>query len=78
MAGRDDLIDEGRPVVRPLLLEDGNEDQVEFVDQGSLLAQALVGARHLDDELDNKVADALALLAGQNLPPRHDHIVKDL
>jgi hypothetical protein len=32
----------------------------------------------LDDELDNKVANALALLAGQNLPSSHDHIVKDL
>lgn len=78
MAGRDDLVDEGGPVVRPLLFEDGNEDHVELVDQGSLLAQTFVGARHLDDELDNKVANALALLAGQNLPSSHDHIVKDL
>lgn len=64
--------------MRPFLLEDGNKDQVELVNQSSFLAQALVGARHLDDELDNKVADTLALLAGQNLPPRHDHIVKNL
>lgn len=64
--------------MRPLLLEDGDEDQVELVDQSSFLAQALVRARHLDDELDDEVTDTLTLLARQHLPPRHDHIVKNL
>jgi hypothetical protein len=44
--------------VRPLLLEDGNEDEVKLVEQGLLLAQRLFGARALDDELDDEVSDS--------------------
>jgi hypothetical protein len=58
MAGRDDFVDKCRPVVRPFLLEDGNENEVELVEQGPLLAQRLFGARALDDELDNEVSDS--------------------
>ena len=36
MAGRDDLVDESRPVVRPLLLQDGDEDKIELVEEGFL------------------------------------------
>lgn len=61
MAGRDDFIDKGRPVVRPLLLEYGNEDEVKLVEQGLLLAQRLFGARALDNELDDEVSDSYEL-----------------
>jgi hypothetical protein len=32
VAGRDNLVDEGGPVVRPFLLENGYKDKVEFVE----------------------------------------------
>lgn len=41
MTGGDDFIDKGRPVVWPLLLEDGDENEVELVEQSLLLAQRL-------------------------------------
>jgi hypothetical protein len=55
---RDDFVDEGGPVVRPFLLEDGDEDEVEFVQQGAVGAAAIVVVRELDDEVDDEVADA--------------------
>lgn len=57
MAGRDDLVDEGGPVVRPFLLEDGHEDEVQLVEKGSLCLERLFRARGLDNEVDDKVAD---------------------
>jgi hypothetical protein len=36
VARGDNFVDEGRPVVRPFLLEDGDEDEVELVEEGSL------------------------------------------
>lgn len=44
MASRDDFVDKRRPVVWPLLLENGDKDQIEFVEQGLVLAQRLFGA----------------------------------
>jgi hypothetical protein len=32
MAGSYNLIDEGRPVLRPLLLEDGDKNKIELVE----------------------------------------------
>ena len=58
MAGRDDFVNKGRPVVWPFLLEDGDENEVELVEQGLLLAQRLFGARALNDELHNEVSDS--------------------
>jgi hypothetical protein len=58
MAGGDDFVDEGGPVMRPFLLEDGDEDEVELVDEGSLGFKGFFGARGLDDEADNEVADS--------------------
>lgn len=40
MAGGDDLVDKGGPVVWPLLLEDGDEYQVELIDERALALQA--------------------------------------
>lgn len=58
MAGRDDLIDESRPVVRPLLLQDGNQDEVKLVEEGFLRSQRLFAVGALDDELNNEVSNA--------------------
>ena len=44
--------------MRPLLLQYGDEDQVELVQEGSLGLEGLLGARALDDELDDEVSDA--------------------
>lgn len=44
--------------MRPFLLEDRHEDKVEFVEQHALAPQALLRVRALDDEVDDKVADA--------------------
>lgn len=58
MTGRDYLVDECGPIVWPFLLEYGNEDEVELVEEGSLFAQAFFGAGGLDDEIDDKVSNA--------------------
>lgn len=58
MAGSDDLVDERRPVVRPLLFEDGNQDEVEFVQESALASKALFGFRIFEDEVDNEVSNA--------------------
>ena len=57
MAGGDDFVDESRPVVRPFLLEDRDEDKVQLVQQDALTSQALFGVGRLDDKFNNKVAD---------------------
>lgn len=58
MAGRDDLVGEGVPVVRPFLLKDRDEDQVEFVEEGSLRSECFFRAGGLDDEVYHEVADS--------------------
>lgn len=63
MAGGDDFVDEGRPVVRPLLLENGDEDEIELVKQGSLRLKRLFRGGALNDEVDDKVANTYARLA---------------
>jgi hypothetical protein len=57
VARRYDLVDKGRPVVGPLLLQNGDEDEVELVEKGALGAAAFVVVRELDDEVDDEVAD---------------------
>ena len=46
------------PVVRPFLLEDGDEHQIELVEQCLVVSQGLFAVGALDDELHNEVADA--------------------
>jgi hypothetical protein len=60
MTRRDNLVDEGRPIVRPFLLEDRDEDEVQLVEEGALGAAAIIAVRQLDNKIDNKVADAWA------------------
>jgi hypothetical protein len=58
VARRYDLVDERRPVVGPLLLQDRDEDEVELVEEGALGAAAIVVVGELDDEVDDKVSNA--------------------
>ena len=58
MAGRDDLVDEGWPVMGPFLLEKGHQDQIQLVDKRSLCLETLFCGRARDDEVDDKVAYA--------------------
>lgn len=58
MARLNDLVDEGGPVVWPLLLQNRDQDQVQFVQESTFAAEFLLGAGILDDEIDDEVADA--------------------
>ena len=80
--------------MRPFLLEHGYEDEVQLVQERAIGAAAVVVVGELDDEVYDKVADAcivsclggakggaehtLTLVAREDLPPRHDHIVENL
>jgi hypothetical protein len=44
MARGDDFVDESGPVMRPFLLEDRDEDEVELIDEGSLRLKRFFGA----------------------------------
>lgn len=58
MARRDDFVDECRPVVRPFLLEDGDKNQIELVQQGLLRLDGLFRGGALKDIIHDKVADS--------------------
>lgn len=58
MARADDFVDKRGPVVWPFLLENGDEDQVELVEERLLRSQGFVGARALDNELYDEIANA--------------------
>ena len=78
MAGRYDFVDEVGPVVWPFLFEDGYQHKIQLVEECLLTLQTLFRLRALDDEVDDKVADALTLLRWQDFPLCHDDIVQDL
>jgi hypothetical protein len=44
MAGRNNFVDECRPVVGPLLLQDRYKDEIEFIEEGSLRFERFFGA----------------------------------
>lgn len=70
MAGGNNLVDERRPVVGPLLLQNGNEDQVELVQKGAFGAQLLFRVGVFDDEIDDEIADPfLTRSAFQHVQP---------
>ena len=58
MAGGDDLIDEVGPIVRPLLLQNGDQDQIQLVDQRAFGSKFLLGARIFDDEIDDEISNS--------------------
>ena len=43
--------------MRPLLLEDGDKNEVELVEQDTVGLEKLFGTRTLEDILDDEVAD---------------------
>jgi hypothetical protein len=57
MARGDDLVDEGRPVVGPFLLEDRHKHEIQLVQEGAVGAATIVVVGELDDEVYNKVAN---------------------
>jgi hypothetical protein len=59
----DDFVDKGWPVVRPLLLKDRDEDEVQLVEESLLGSKRFFRAGALDDELDNEVADSYPVSA---------------
>lgn len=52
------LVDECGPVVWPLLLQNRDQDQIQFVQESAFAAEFLLGAGVLDDEIDDEVTDA--------------------
>jgi len=56
VTGGYDLVDEGRPIVGPFLLEDGHEDKVQLIDESPLRFQTLLRARTLNYEIDHKIS----------------------
>jgi hypothetical protein len=58
VARLNDLVDECGPVVWPLLLQNRDQDQIQFVQESAFAAEFLLGAGVLDDEIDDEVADA--------------------
>ena len=58
MAGGDDFVDECGPVMGPFLLENGYEDEIELVYEGALGFEGFFGARGLNNEADNEVANS--------------------
>lgn len=58
VASSNDLVDKGGPVMWPFLLQDGNEDEVELVQQGSLASKTFLAAGGLDDNVHHKIADS--------------------
>lgn len=58
MAGGNNFIYEGWPVVGPFLFEDGDKHEIEFVEERALCFHAFFRARALDNEVDDKIPDA--------------------
>lgn len=54
--------------MRPLLLEYGNEGQVEFAQEYLLFLQRLCCCRALYDKVDHEIANTLTLFSWQDLP----------
>jgi hypothetical protein len=44
--------------VRPFLLENGDQNQVEFVQEGALSSKLLFGSGIFNDEVNDEVANA--------------------
>lgn len=58
VARGDNLIDKCGPVVRPLLLENRDQDQIQLVQKCALVTELLFGSGILDNEVDNEVSNA--------------------
>lgn len=78
MARGDDFIDEGGPVVWPFLLQDGNQSQIQFIEEELVGFERIVRLRDLQDLVDDEVPDPQALVARQNLPSSIHNIIEHL
>ena len=78
LRGADDVGNEGGPVFGPFVLENLDEDHVEFGHVDALLLHQLRVRRRLDDQAHDVLLDALALRPRQRLPSRLDHVLQDL
>lgn len=54
----DNFVDKCWPVMRPFLLQDGDEHEIQLVEEGPVCLEGLLGVRSLDDEVDDEVANA--------------------
>lgn len=63
MASRNDLVDKVGPVMGPFLLQNGNEDEIKFIEQSSLSLEVVLRTRVLNNKIDNKVADAYSSIS---------------
>lgn len=57
MAGRNDLVDKRRPVVRPFLLQDGHQNKIELIEEGPLSLELFFGLGVFDNAVDDEVPD---------------------
>ena len=71
----DDVGYERGPVFGPLVLENVNENHVEFGNVDFLLLHQLCVGGRLNDETNDVFLDALALRSWQSLPSRLNHIL---
>lgn len=58
MARGNDLVDKIWPVMRPLLLQNGDQDQVELVQKSAFVLQSFLGFGVFNDEVDDKVSNS--------------------
>ena len=66
------------PIVRPILLHNLHQDDVELAHEELLLPIVLFIARARDDEVDDERLDARTLLCRERLPSELDRVLKDL
>jgi hypothetical protein len=58
MGGRYDFVDEIGPIMRPFLLQDGNQNKIELIQEGALRAKALIRVGDLDNDVNDEIPDA--------------------
>lgn len=75
--GAHDFRDEGGPSRWPFLFKDLDKGEVDFVDQGFLSTEGGIVIRPGNTEVDNKVADALSLVIGQDFPSSRNEFIQD-
>ena len=75
LGGSHDVSDKGGPVFGPFVLEDLDEDHIEFGHVHLLLLHQFGVRGRLDDETDDVLFNALALTARKSLPPRLDNVL---
>src|SRR4051812_5805407 len=54
-----------------------HEGDVELLEEEALLLQGVLIGGQLDDEIDDVVADAIALLTRKHFPPVLNHLLED-